>query len=345
MSFFKTTLRPASFLYSGVMFIRNSLYDLNFISTYRSQLHVISVGNITAGGSGKTPFARMLAEKLTTAGLKPVILLRGYKGSEIGPKLVSREDSFLKVGDEALEHSLYFSGKVPIVVSRNRVDGAKFIEKGNLGDLIILDDGFQHRKLERDLDFVLIDGSTELASKSILENVALPAGRLRESVNQAKKRASQFIFIERGSAQLNQELVRKLIPSNERAVTLKLSAGVIVDVFSGEVVSRENISSTVGLITAIANPESFVEMIKAKGFVLGSKQIFSDHYRFSKSDWDKARQIFSGAFVTTMKDAVKLKNFVREPGELFALTLDCSFATDEMEKNVIEQVMKSVPRL
>ena len=160
--------------------VRNYLFDVGLRKQAKSKLPVISIGNITVGGSGKTPVSALMVETLIELGKKPVLLSRGYGGSSKGPTLVKVETTAKLVGDEALMQARGFNFEIPVVISRKRSLGAKFIEENNLGDIIVLDDGFQHRMLSRDLDIVVLDISEKNFETRFKLGRMLPAGRFRE---------------------------------------------------------------------------------------------------------------------------------------------------------------------
>ena len=153
-------LRVASSIYDAITRVRNFAYDRGWLEVYRSPLKVISVGNITAGGNGKTPLCLLIVKELRNAGFSPVILTRGYGGSTKSVKKVTEEDGPAEVGDEAV--MLFRRTGGPVVIGANRVQAVKMIESERLGDIVLLDDGFQHRRLARDVDIVTINvGSDE----------------------------------------------------------------------------------------------------------------------------------------------------------------------------------------
>ena len=152
----KYLLIPFSGLYFIITWLRNRLYDSGFMKVHNNSLPVVCVGNIQAGGTGKSLIVRKIASSLLKKGLKPVILMRGYKGKEILPYLVSSSSTPIECGDEALEHFLFFGNKIPVVTSVSRYKGVEHIKNNSLGDIVVMDDGFQHRKLDRDIDIVVV---------------------------------------------------------------------------------------------------------------------------------------------------------------------------------------------
>ena len=164
-------LRFLSLLYAGVVKARNALYDRGLFRTYKTTPVVVSIGNIEAGGTGKTPFAVAISSELSRRGLKVAIVTRGYRGSLTGPIIVERRHTVEEAGDEAV--LMARSVDVPVIKSPDRVSGALFAHNRLGSEVVVLDDGFQHRRLHRDLDIVL-------ASRDITRESMLPAGPLRE---------------------------------------------------------------------------------------------------------------------------------------------------------------------
>ena len=169
----------------SIVWISVSLIKKIFVKPYKSNLKVICIGNLNIGGSGKTPFAIQIYKVLEKLGYKPVFLTRGYKGIEKGPIEVKEFHTFKDVGDEAL-----LLKKVgTTIVSSNRYLGAKYIEtlKKKL-DIIIMDDGLQNYKLEQDIKLLLIDKKLLFGNR-----YCIPAGPLRETINQGLKKIDAII--------------------------------------------------------------------------------------------------------------------------------------------------------
>lgn len=223
--------------------VRNWLFDNKIFKTTKISLPVISVGNIHVGGTGKTPLVIFLALELKKKGYNPVVLSRGYKGRLRGPHIVVNSDSYTDVGDEPI--LIKRKAAVPVVIAKDRVKGAKFIQEKKLGDLVILDDGYQHRWLHRDLNILLLPSET---------GSLLPHGTLREDLRN-KSRAD--IVIEKP------ERVSYLHAKNP-------SPSLILDPLT--------------LVTGIANPERVKSSIEKLGFKVGEFITFPDHHPFSAEE-------------------------------------------------------------
>ena len=321
-------LAPLSPVYGAAVSLRNALYDCQILASGKSRLPVICVGNVTTGGSGKSPFCAFLAQKLAERGRRPVILSRGYKGSLRGPHQVKANDSISEVGDEPLMHVLALGDNGNVVISADRLAGARFIEENDLGDIVVLDDGYQHRRLERDLNILLLDVSSENARKTWQEGNLLPAGSLREPLCSAIRRAQCVVYVRKGSAKsssLAQDCSVPGIVIDMPCFNFTLSPCNFVDAHSGETLELEKLSGTrAKVITAIASPQSFLSMLSSLGIDISDKVIRPDHFLFSKSDWAALKRGETMPIITTAKDAVKLAPFVEEEGQLLILNLSGS---------------------
>ena len=313
-------LKPLSSVYCLANTFRNNLFDWGVLSQYDSPLPVISIGNVSMGGSGKSPFTRYVSSKLLEEGFQPVILSRGYGGKLKGPHLVQSNDEVLDVGDEAKMQCDFFGEKIRVVVSRKRVEGARFIEENNLGNVIVLDDGFQHRYLARDFNVVLIDVSNSDCVKDHKEDRVFPSGKLRESFKKALKRVDHIVFVDKALSP-SSSATFELEVSNPCS-SFVLSPTYLRDAATGQ---RQELSSlngkSVKAACAIAKPEGFYSLLEQVGAKILKKTTFSDHYNFGPLDYQKLKGTPAEPLVVTEKDAVKLKKFNLEVGVLLVLEL------------------------
>ena len=283
---------PFSFLYFVIIFIRNILYNFNILRKYKINAKVISVGNITWGGTGKTPVAAFIADMLAKKSRRVSILIRGYGNdeSELLPKLTSN---------------------VPVLVGRDRVKRGKEAIENHLSDTILLDDGFQYVRLRRDLDIVCID-----ASKPFGNGWVIPTGSLREGLY-ALKRGDIFLITKAdlvSNKDKLEKLEKKLIAINRRAVIAK---AIHRPLHFYEIQNEEKINISelqngeLVLVSAIGSPECFEKTILRLGLKINKHFIFRDHYAYTKEDIvnieDYCRKNKLDRVVTTEKDAVKLR--------------------------------------
>jgi tetraacyldisaccharide 4'-kinase len=248
----------------------------------RPRAKVICVGNLTAGGSGKTPVAIAIAQTLAAKGLVPFMLSRGYGGSDTGPRLVDpNTDCANEVGDEAL----LLAAVAPTIVARDRKAGAQLADATGAG-VIVMDDGHQNFALGKDLSLVVVDGQTAFGNGRLL-----PAGPLREPVLQGLARADAVVLIGDGTSSLEgfsgPRLRARILPDDSQSFAAKR-----VVAFSG-----------------IGRPEKFFDTLRAQGAELAAMRPFPDHHRYSRMELIALREMAAHAhaeLVTTEKDFVRL---------------------------------------
>ena len=278
-------LIPLSALYRSIITLRRHLYRYNFLSHTRLAVPVIIVGNISVGGTGKTPVVIWLAKQLQDAGYHPGIISRGYGGhAEHYPQEVTFESLPSVVGDEPL--IIHKQSQCPVVVSPNRVDAGQFLLHQHQCDVIISDDGLQHYALDRDIEIVVVDGEREFGN-----GYCLPTGPLREpfsridtvdfTLHTMSKRAVAFNIntIHGQAININQ-------PSLEQPV---------------ESFNKQ----TVHAIAGIGHPARFFEQLRKKNITV-IPHPFADHHAFTEGDLD-----FNDNYpiLMTEKDAVKCQHF------------------------------------
>ncbi|MDX8402992.1 MAG: tetraacyldisaccharide 4'-kinase [Mariprofundaceae bacterium] len=257
-------------------------------------LPMISVGNITAGGSGKTPFVIWLATLLKKDGFKPVIINRGDGGKRGAPQLLNEQSDPLTVGDEAV--LLYRKCDCPVIAGRDRIRASRMAAE--YGDIIILDDGFQYQQMERICDIVLIP------VEGVGNGHLIPAGPLREPVEALNRadlivRTGQF-----DETRFNRTQPDKLKPLHSGKEWRWWSCDNQLTQLTGE--KAEAPGKAVAL-TAIARPQRFTQSLKKLDIEIEEDYIFPDHHPFSETDITLAASHDLPVIVTT-KDAVKLQN-------------------------------------
>jgi tetraacyldisaccharide 4'-kinase len=306
---------------------------------------VISIGNITVGGTGKTPATIAISEEAKRRGFAPVVLTRGYKGKTKGPCLVSKGDGPLLVEEDAGDEPMLMAEKlkgVPIIKGEDRYEAGMFAlenlksEIPNLKSeiLFILDDGFQHWRLFRDEDILLIDGLSPFGNKRLL-----PIGSLREPLN-AISRADIIVITKAGSkgqgaeGRRNQEsefrrLIEEIRKYNKKAPIFFAEHRNLqfITVYGEDFPLEWARGKRFYGFAGIAHPESFRETILSAGIDLRGFKSYRDHYRFTSKDIDKIIQGSkkNGAdwIVTTEKDIMRLKE-LSVPANLVALMIEFS---------------------
>ena len=316
----KSLLWTLSVIYGALSSLRNWLYDIRNIKAYRSTLPVISVGNISVGGNAKTPLCIFLAQELAKRDMHPVILSRGYGGVEKGPHVVSSSDFPDLVGDEP--YLMLRKSACPVVISRERIEGAKLIEREALGDVIILDDGLQHRKLARDVDIVSVNVSTENAVADFLQGKLLPLGLFRENRDKALKRVDMIVFADRTTPKAGRKLDKRLFDLVPRRVQLYRSfvkSDGVLSLRNYEILTRQPVAA----FCAIANPESFKLTLENLGYKVSFFKEFIDHHVFTDKELeDLLAQAGDLPLICTEKDAVKLSKKYKERVYILPVNLE-----------------------
>lgn len=332
----KILLSPFVFIYNGIITIRNSFFDNSIFKSERVNAKVISIGNITVGGSGKTPLVIYVTMLLKEAGYKVGVLSRGYGRKSKGYKLVSTGEEILTpveiCGDEIFQTAI--ECKVPAAVSENRVKGVKKLIDETGINAVVLDDAFQHRWIARDVDLVIVDQSF-INQKSTLTHNLLPLGDLRESF-ESLKRADAIILNRKffDKEELNSEVKKyfvnkKVFPSYYKAISF-------VDVMRKIEYSLEEFKGQDSLVVSgIANPKSFLNILEQVHVNSKNRLIFGDHKNYTLKEVHKIRKQFyttnSHSVVTTEKDAVKLSRFNRELDDVDIFYLKINLCMDDEE--------------
>ncbi|MCI5066169.1 tetraacyldisaccharide 4'-kinase [bacterium] len=294
--------RGLSVIYRAVTTGRNMLYDVELFPTSSISLPVLCVGNVAVGGSGKTPLVLALVSLLKQDGRAPVILLRGYGGRERGPFHLQPSSSAEQVGDEACLHQL--KSRVPVVVAQSRVAGARYIEQEKLGDIIVLDDGFQHRALQRDLNILTFDVRDPQVQRDLREDRMLPWGVLREPLAAALQRADLLVYNHRGP-ELSAEEIRlpKLLQDSPLPAFHCWISGMSVQNAAQEVLSPTEVVA----VSGIARPSGFLRLLEEHSFVVLHHEEFRDHEPFSLAKIAALREQFPDTpFLCTEKDFMRL---------------------------------------
>lgn len=306
---------PVSLLYCVVMSLRREAYESGLLKTHKIAVPVIVVGNLSVGGTGKTPLVIWIARQLARKGLKPAVISRGYGGrAKEYPMPVDAETPAAISGDEPA--MIARSLGCPVVIDPDRVGAANWLVERNLCDVIISDDGLQHLALGRDLELAVIT-SDRVAGNGF----CLPAGPLRESAHRLKS-VDVVISRKRGSELTSHYM--DLIPGecarlDNPAMRLPLSAFW---------------KSPVHAIAGIGNPEAFFESLTTAGLEI-IPHSFPDHYDYTPVDisFDDDLQV-----LMTEKDAVKCSDFANR--HCWAVTVSV-----EGDEGILEAVMKKITEI
>lgn len=323
-------LRLVSAAYEQVVRLRNRGYDAGWLKVQRLERPVISVGNLTLGGTGKTPAVIALGKMLQGAGYSVSVLLRGYKGRHRGgPLPVSdgrriRSDSGL-AGDEALVIARNLPGAL-VTVGKHRAGAGRWIESREAADLHLLDDGFQHRRLHRCLDLVLVDVTNPFGGGRMI-----PSGQLREPP-QALRRADAVILTRTRPGQDYDPLIGELRRFNPKLPCFLSTQSVepVACRTAREEKAEAPLSGCRALAFAgLANPQQFFDSLKRQGTELVQALPFADHHRYSirelRAIGERCRELQVDAAITTEKDAENLPHASLHPAALRVLIARVSF--------------------
>ena len=333
-------LLPFSWLYGCGVVIRNLLFDWKIFSSVHVGIPVISVGNITTGGTGKTPVVRSIAEMLQKKNIRIAVVSRGYGRATHGllevSDGVSLKTTSANAGDEAFELALRLPG-TGIVVDERRARGARYAAEKLNARAVVLDDGFQHRAIYRDLDIVLID-----AAHLPFGMAMLPAGHRRDTLSSLKR--AHAVLITKVTSSVN---VGKLKDEIGRYTKAKIfSSSLSVTAFrrakTGFSVDLNSLKGKQAVaFCGIAQPESFRSMLENLGVNVSSMMYFQDHHPYSDSDIGRivAEQERSKAeyIVTTEKDLARLSSSgLAERYPLFCLEVEVTIHQEKEWNALIE---------
>jgi len=311
-------LYPASLIYAGHMLFRRKFL---FPNPYRAPFKVISVGNLTSGGSGKTPITIALAKALQDTGFRVVVASRGYRaGWEQRGGMISDGSRLLtdvcNAGDEALMVATALP-RIPVFVGRNRREVLRQVAKLK-PDLVILDDAMQHLKVARDLDIVVFDTKVGLGNGWVI-----PAGYLREPLSALPEKSIILLHSKNGLhapdallSRLHKTSLPRFVASSH-ASTIRSEAGVI------DPTCWQN--KQISLVSAIAHPDSFESSARALGIRFQAHHRFPDHFAYS--DPNAMRSLLQDVceiLLCTAKDWAKLQDVPTLKDRLFCLDLETS---------------------
>jgi len=312
---------PLSAIYAAVAGARNALYDRGLLRPKSLQGPVISVGNISTGGSGKTPFVILLGELLKARGISFDVLSRGYGRKTRGVLLVDPGGLPRDFGDEPLLIARRL--QTPVVVGEDRYEAGRFAESRFGAQIHLLDDGFQHRALARDFDIVLV--TPEDARDRLL-----PAGRLREPLRSVQR--ADAVVLTSGASPDSFPLTGKTV--------WRLRRGIVAQEVPARPVA----------FCGIARPQNFLLQLRAAGIDPVAEAFFRDHHAYTENDVRDLLQLRqlseAGGFVTTEKDAVNLGGYLDALAPLSVVPVkmelaDAANAVDTMLRMIEERRRRS----
>lgn len=308
-------------IYGMSVGIRNALYDRGTLPQGKLQGPVASVGNLSVGGAGKTPFVLLVGELLKGRGVKFDVLSRGYGRKTRGVALVDAGGAAADFGDEPLLMARRLD--VPVIVGEDRYAAGQWAEKQFGAQLHLLDDGFQHRALHRDFDIVLV--TPEDARDRLL-----PAGRLREPLSSLAR--ADVVVLASGAAADAFPLQEKLVWRVRRGIVLK------------------NVPSQPVVFCGIARPKNFLLQLRTAGVEPAAEAFFRDHHAYTESDIHDLLNVRerseADGFITTEKDAINLGGFLSALQPLAVVPVkmelvDAANAIDTMLRRIEERCSKA----
>jgi len=318
-------LQPLSWLYGGVVVLRRGAYTRGWLATHRVGKPVIVVGNLTVGGTGKTPLVIWLARQLSERGLRVGVVSRGYGSSKSeAPRLISPQSNWQEVGDEPILISRRTG--CTTVVGRDRVAAAKVLVDNHV-DVVIADDGLQHLRLARDCEIIVIDGARGFGNRRLL-----PSGPLREPASRVS--AADFVVV--NGEMEHSSLARVGLPRT-RAAQMTLVPGAVQRV-DGQGSSRSLEDFRDGQVHGVAgigNPSRFFRDLHARGLDV-IEHPFPDHHPFTWEDLSFGDDL---PVLMTEKDAVKCVQFA-EPRWWYVPT-DAVFS-ETQARDLLDHVLHKI---
>jgi tetraacyldisaccharide 4'-kinase len=320
----RSLLWPLSLLYGVAVRARAWMYQKGWLKQRRLKAAVISVGNLTVGGTGKTPMVIWLAEKFLADGRRVGILTRGYRGSS-------------GTSDEIELMKFRLQSRVAFGVGKNRFAAGQRLEAQQSIDIFLLDDGFQHLQLARDLDILLMD-----ASRPMHDELLLPAGRLREPLG-AMSRANLVVFTRAETVPGTFEAIEKL---SQFPVFVSVTRLLGFRSFGGDLSlqSKEEIGAgPFFAFCGLGNPDAFLRDLRNWGLAICGQAIFPDHYHYRERDIltikQAAKQTGANAIVTTEKDAQNLLGRKFEETPLYVCVIDLVLSPEADLRNVLDEML------
>ena len=323
---------PLSWLYGMVVHIRHKLFDLKILRSEEFDIPVVCIGNLTVGGTGKTPVAELLIERFSEH-YRVGVLSRGYRRRTKGFVLSTPASSARTIGDEPRQMKLKYPS-VPVAVCEKRAEGIRLLRKAHPEiELIILDDAFQHRYVEPWVNILLMD-----YNNPVYRDRLLPWGRLRDTRNQIHR--ANFVLVTKCPDDLNPLDMRIVINSlglfpYQSLYFTRMRQGEITPLFADRAVGKVREGDPVIAMSGIANPVPLLESLR-KRFDVVAELTFDDHHTYRLSDMRRLEALFAAypdaVVLTTEKDAVKLTHRKKVPEavqqRLYYVPIHVSFVAD-----------------
>ncbi len=327
-------LWPVALLYWGVSWWRNLFYRIGFFITRTAPVPLVSIGNLSMGGTGKTPATIYVARLLQELDYRVGILSRGYRRESSGTLLVSAGADVLAsvaaAGDEPFLLAQSLPG-APVVVDEERYRGAIFMQSMQPVDIIVLDDAFQHRGLARDCDLLLLDATAHESDYRIF-----PAGSLRESLA-GLRRADLVIWTRTELANPPPKIVARVTAAKVPQIhsRMEIKPNLLAIGNGGEIGATELATRRIAVFCGVARPRAFYQALMHIGLEPEEVRYFPDHHRYSAVDQENLAALApddNWALITTDKDAVKFGSDFPALNRLYALQVSLSLGAKEREQ-------------
>lgn len=333
-------LAPFSGIYGIFVKARNACYRHGIFRTQRVGAPVISIGNLTYGGTGKTPLVEWTARELVSLGRKVCVLTRGYGRDDPARRVVASNGKELladvtQTGDEAFMLAGRLQGEAAVICDANRISAAGWAIENLGSNAFVLDDAFQHQRIARDLNILTVDATNPWGNRR-----SLPSGILREPISELSR--ADCVIITRANSQNSERLqaeIQQLHPGIPVLLSrMKHTLLRAIRTGSPSIAIDEIKTLSVGAFCGIGNSESFFTLLRSEGYALTYERSFRDHYKFTQTDINEivreARDKGAQALLTTAKDAVKLRSLNFE--------LPCYSAEIEIEIDQAERLRQLI---
>jgi tetraacyldisaccharide 4'-kinase len=333
MNFLRKILFPLAFLYWLVTFIRNWLYDKGIFKSFSFDIPIIAVGNLSVGGTGKTPQIEYLI-RLLSDNYKVAVLSRGYKRTTKGFILADENASASSIGDEPFQFYSKFPN-IQVAVDANRKSGIEnLLQLPNKPDVVLLDDAFQHRKVKAGF-YILLTAYDDL----FCDDNILPFGNLREP-SSGKKRADMIIVTKcpKDLSELAQQKIKEKLKVKQQVFFTTIQYDDCVFGNDSQLLVSEIQSESKVLVAGIAKPKLFFDFLKNDN---DETLVFPDHHDFSKQDCELILAKANGRkIITTEKDFVRLNGLLPK-AQLFYLPIKSTFLNTNIDKTIEDYVGQS----